>query len=568
MLTKALIIILVTFHNALDFSIKDLIFDSLSLSPFNIGVKTGYFLYKFFNGKNNYQFQEVWEKEMKQLTRIEIDRLKTLFYSLSKNIEDLEEKIYEKELNELSSIFENEKKEIMKDYILDFISGNIIEKNLENITRLNILCLGKSQIGKTTLINEILFLDEEHKGKVGGEGISTTMKDTSYISDKLKHIKIIDSRGMESGDFSLQNFLEHYKNKMLENTKYGNYSDLIHCIWYCVSGNVMNYEEIAAIRQINSLFNNFTVPIIFVYLKPFNNNDIKILKEKTSEINDNFIAVQSIHYIVECNQYDLNCFLDKVEYKPRNMDVLLKMTKNLALEGIKNVVSSRSIFYLIEKIEKDIEIRFEKKFEEFERLLNNEEDILNKKESYITLDYINKVREINIEKIIEIIEKTLFNSKRKLSKEGIDIIYYIQDKIEKIYQKKYSILYKKYLYNFLLIIAEKKVEMYNEYQKAKWFGHFDNIDCYDDLETTQKIIDSNYIVQIYSMIASFEIINKKLKSHILSLLKSNIDKIISDEYLLEKLEKEINYEVEKGTRNIINSLDNEIRNIFHNRHDK
>ena len=40
------------------------------------------------------------------------------------------------------------------------------------------------------------------------------------------------------------------------------------------------------------------------------------------------------------------------------MDVLLKMTKNLALEGIKNAVSSRSIFYLIEKKEKDIEIRF------------------------------------------------------------------------------------------------------------------------------------------------------------------------------------------------------------------
>ena len=120
----------------------------------------------------------------------------------------------------------------------------------------------------------------------------------------------------------------------------------------------------------------------------------------------------------------------------------------------------------------------------------------------------------------------------------------------------------------MFIIAEKKLDMYNEYQKTKWFGYLNNIEFYDDLETTQIIIDSNYIVQIYSMMASFETINKKLKSHILSLLKSNIDKIISDRYLLEKLEKKINYEFEKGTRNIINSLDNEIRNIFHNRHDK
>ena len=564
MLAKALFIILVTFYNALDFGISDLLMDTI-LFPNNIGIQAGYSLFKFFSGKNNDEFQKDWEKEMKQLTRYEIDKLKKLFYYFSKNIEDFDEINYEKELNELSSIFEKEKKEIVNDYILDFISSNTIEKNIEDITRLNILCLGKSQIGKTTLINEILFLDEKHKGKVGGVGKSTTMNDTSYISDKLKHLKIIDSRGMESGNFSLKNFSEHYKNKMFENTKYGNYNDLIHCIWYCVSGNVMNGEEIAAIRQINSLFNYFEVPIIFVYLKPFYYKDIIILKNRTSEINNNFIAVQSIHFIKECEKEDLNCFHDKVKYKPKNMDALLNMTKNLALDGIKNAVSSSACFYLMQNIEKEFEIRFEKKFEEFKNLLYYFEDIIYSKEFYISLDFLNRVREKNIEKIIEIIEETLYNSKRKLSKEGIDIIYSIQNKIENTYRKKFSSLYKEHLYNFLLIIAEKKVEMFNEYQKTKWFGYLDNININDDLKEIEKFIDSNYIVQIYSMIASFETFNKKLKSHILSLLKSKIDKIIADKYSLEKLENKIKYEVEKKTMNMINSLDNEIRNSFNNR---
>ena len=132
------------------------------------------------------------------------------------------------------------------------------------------------------MINEILLLPEDKKGKTGGEGRSVTMEDTPYISDKLKHIKIIDSRGMEIGNFSLKNFSERYRNKMLENTKYGNYNDLIHCIWYCVSGNLMNGEEIHAIRQIHSLFDKFKVPIIFVYLKPFNSHDVNILKNQTS----------------------------------------------------------------------------------------------------------------------------------------------------------------------------------------------------------------------------------------------------------------------------------------------
>ena len=157
MLAKALFIILVTFYNALDFGISDLLMDTI-LFPNNIGIQAGYSLYKFFSGKNDDEFQKDWEKEMNQLTRYEIDKLKKLFYYFSKNIEDFDEINYEKELNELSSIFEKEKKEIVNDYILDFISSNTIEKNIEDITRLNILCLGKSQIGKTTLINEILFL--------------------------------------------------------------------------------------------------------------------------------------------------------------------------------------------------------------------------------------------------------------------------------------------------------------------------------------------------------------------------------------------------------------------------
>ena len=64
------------------------------------------------------------------------------------------------------------------------------------------------------------------------------------------------------------------------------------------------------------------------------------------------------------------------------------------------------------------------------------------------------------------------------------------------------------------------------------------------------------------MIASFETINKKVKNHILFLLKSKIDKIIADKNLLEKLEKKIQMEAEKGTKNLIEYLDYEINKEF------
>ena len=134
------------------------------------------------------------------------------------------------------------------------------------------------------------------------------------------------------------------------------------------------------------------------------------------------------------------------------MDKLLEMTKDLALEGIKNAVSSRTSFYLEEKIEKTIETRFKKKSDEFVILLNNIEKNIKNKNSHINLNEIDNLREKNILKIIEIIEETLFNSEKQLSKEGRKIIYSIQKKIENLYQQKFSSLYKEHLLNLFPLL--------------------------------------------------------------------------------------------------------------------
>ena len=246
------------------------------------------------------------------------------------------------------------------------------------------------------------------------------------------------------------------------------------------------------------------------------------------------------------------------------MDVLLKMTNNLTLEGIKNAVSSRSSFYLQEKIEKTLEIRFNKKTEEYINLFNSIVQYIKNDKSHITLNNIDSARKANIEKIIEIIEETLFNSERKLSKEGRNIIYSIQKKIEDLYIEKFSSLYKEHLFNLFSTIQEKKKSLHNKYNEKTWFGcnDLDNKGLTNDWKKAENSFDSNYIVQIYSMLASFETINKKLKSSILSLLKSRIDEIISDEILIGKLEKKIQLEAEKWTMSLINLLNDEINNSF------
>ena len=526
-----------------------------------------YGINKYLIKRNDKEFQENWDKEMNTFTEKEIDILKKKFNEFSKKCEDLDKKIYGKELGELNSFFEKEKKAIVSDYIIDFLSSNIIEKNIKNINYLNILCLGKTQIGKTTLINEILFLDDDKKGLTGGKAKSTTMKDTSYTSDKLKHIRITDTRGIEIGNFSLKNFTEHYLNKMKENTKYGNYNELIHCIWYCISGNVLSDEEMNAIQKINSLFNEYKVPIIFVYLRPSNYKDIILLQKETSKINDNFIAVQSIDYVEKCNKKDPNCFNERNEIKKKNMNVLLEMTRKLAFEGIKNSVSSRTSFYLIEKIEKMFDERFGQKSEEFVNLLKEVEVYLQNGKSTIISKDIDDAREKNILKIIEIIEETLYYSKKEkeeLPKECKDIIYSIQNKIENLYYQNFDNFYKEYLNNLFKKIKEKKIISHEYYRENTLFGcnDLDESKFNDDFQKTEEKFESNNIVQLYSMIASFEAINKKLKNNILSLLKSGIDKILANDYLLDSLEEKIKQEANIWTKDLINSLDKEIKAAF------
>ena len=321
------------------------------------------------------------------------------------------------EIKEFLEVLKEEKKKATTNYTMDYISSSLIEENIKGIKRINILSLGNTKIGKTTLINEILFLDEKHKGKVGDDAKSSTMEDTPFISDFLKHIKIIDSRGIEIDEFNMEKWLEKYKGKMEENTKKGNFDELIHCIWYCVSGNVMNDGEIKKIKKINSLFNKFQVPIIFVYLKPFIANDIINLKKETTKINNNFIPVQSIDFINKCKENDENCFHEPQFYPKKNMDKLLYMTKDLVLEGIINSVSSRTIYYLKDGLEQTIQQRFDDEFYIFEELLNNITKNLKQGKSLNNIiPNIDEKREEFINKIIKIIEFSLFGGKNKISK--------------------------------------------------------------------------------------------------------------------------------------------------------
>lgn len=116
----------------------------------------------------------------------------------------------------------------------DFDYEKYCEEITAEIKKPNILLCGASQIGKSSLINDILELPDEKKAKVGGEGHAVSRGIDAYESDA---ITIYDSEGYEVGSDKIEyfekNVLSFIDKKRKEN--YEDISQQIHEIWYCIS---------------------------------------------------------------------------------------------------------------------------------------------------------------------------------------------------------------------------------------------------------------------------------------------------------------------------------------------
>ena len=176
----------------------------------------------------------------------------SLAYDFKNNLDSnfCEEKINVENENELNNELNEYIEELFNNENEDNLFSSRINNSLEKLSKkmselevkhLNILLLGPSGVGKSTLINSILKLNE-NKGALTDITKPTTKTFETFESNKISNIRLIDSRGIEKGDYNIDSFVNEVTNYIEKRELDGNPDNFVHCIWYCITGT--RFEDI------------------------------------------------------------------------------------------------------------------------------------------------------------------------------------------------------------------------------------------------------------------------------------------------------------------------------------
>lgn len=140
------------------------------------------------------------------------------------------------------------------------VTNEITKKTMNNI-----LIIGSSGVGKSTLINTIFDKPHTEVGEFGG-GKTQTAK--AYENTELNY-RAIDTKGLELGFFQQRDAIKQVKNYIKTAIKEGEKDASIDVIWYCVdaSGKRFFKENVSQILNVYKSFPN--APVIIVLTKSY-----------------------------------------------------------------------------------------------------------------------------------------------------------------------------------------------------------------------------------------------------------------------------------------------------------
>lgn len=195
----------------------------------------------------------------------------------------------------------------------------------------NVLVIGNSGVGKSTLINAVLG---EACAQTGWGTSGTTDKLTLYESDKIP-FRIIDTVGFEPSFIREFKAINAVKKWSKESAKEGHEDNQINVIWFCVDGTTSKLfsKTISDLSKATSMWES--VPVIVVITKSYSVPE----RARNIEMVNNAFAQQKRYaknlrkvIPVVASTYELN---DTAYAAPEGITELIDATNALMPEGVK-----------------------------------------------------------------------------------------------------------------------------------------------------------------------------------------------------------------------------------------
>ena len=340
--------------------------------------------------------KELLEKEKKKLEE-QIKKEE----EAQKDFKNQSEELIQKKIEEFSSEFEKREEEFCREEISKFDlkkieelieqlnkSENLDKKVLSLLTiyskdysnnnqnkgidHLNIVLIGPTGVGKSTLINSILELPDDKKAKTQSVDPCTMGEPEFYESNYIPFLRLADSRGIEKSQYGVEAVVKSTEDFVNSQIKLKDPDKFVHCIWYCITGSRFEGVEADSLKRLAALYDNNKLPIIVVYTQAQRTDYCSGIKQKVENLGYNLGWVEVIAKEIE---------IETGRDPPKTIVPKkgLSELKKISIEKAKGAVSSACYSAIKKNIREGVSEKLKKTTEQIKKYLQEKtEEKINK----------------------------------------------------------------------------------------------------------------------------------------------------------------------------------------------
>lgn len=164
-----------------------------------------------------------------------------------------------------------------------------IQEKINDLNTLNILVIGKSGVGKSTLINTMF------RGELAKTGLGRPItQEIRKIEKKDIPLVIYDTPGFELSSSQQKQVKEEIIELLEQGARSKDINDAIHCIWYCINvgaNRTFDETELQWLRTLTSENQKFKVPIFIVLTQAIPKKKAQEMKQLIEKENLDIVKV-------------------------------------------------------------------------------------------------------------------------------------------------------------------------------------------------------------------------------------------------------------------------------------